>query len=260
MTATLTRRAGALTVIAATTIALAGCGGVGARVTYDDTEQVKVTDIEIDGDSGNVAVKTAAIGETHIKRIYRASTDPDKLPYRLDGTVLHVTTGCGIACRVSYEIEAPTGVAVHGEFSSGGAALTDVGKVDLKVSSGDITIKGATGPVKVTATSGDIRINDAKAGVTMQVTSGDIEAIDITGPVVAKVNSGEAHVTLRTPGSVTAQVDSGDLGLVVPQGDYQVRSKVGSGDLNNGGVANVPGAKNILDLRIGSGDLSVATA
>jgi hypothetical protein len=259
MTAKLAGRAGALTLAAATTVALAGCGGVGAKLTYDDTEKVKVTAIVIDGGSGDVLVKTAAINETHIKRIYRVSADPDE-SYRLDGSELHIANRCGHNCQVSYEIEAPVGVAVRGELTSGDVNLTDVGATDVTLTSGDVMVRGATGPVKIKATSGDITVDDAASGVTVDATSGDVHAVNVTGPVVAKVTSGDATVKLNTPASVTAQTDSGDLMVSVPAGSYQLRTHKGSGDLNIAGLANTANAKNIIDVRVGSGDLTVATA
>jgi hypothetical protein len=259
MNAKLAGRAGALTLIAATTLAMAGCGGVGANLTYNDIEKVKITSVVIDGGSGDVVVRTSPIAETRIKRVYRVNSDPQE-SYRLDGTVLHIANRCGGNCRVSYDIEAPPGVGVTGELTSGDVQLTDVGVTDLKLTSGDVMIHGATGKVAVRLTSGDATITDAKAGVTLQATSGDLHAENVTGPVFAQVSSGDATVKLAAPASVTAQADSGDVVVDVPAGSYQVRTQKGSGDLNVNGVTNDPGAKNILDVRVGSGDLTVAAA
>jgi hypothetical protein len=260
MTATLARRAGAVTLIAATTLGLAACGGVGAKLTYDDTEKGKISKIVIDGGSGDVLVHTAAITETHIKRVYRVSADPDE-SYRVVGTELHIANRCGMNCNVSYEIETPPGVAVSGALTSGHIELVDVGATDVTLTSGDIMVRGATGPVKVKATSGDITVSDATKGATVEATSGDVHAIEISGgPVVAKVSSGDATVKLSTPGSVTAQAGSGDVMVNVPVGAYQVHTQKGSGDLALVGITNDPTATNILDVRVGSGDLTVAAA
>ena len=257
MTPRLAGRAGALTLIAATTLALAGCGGVGGKLTYNDTEKTKVTDIVLDGNRGDVIVRTAPISETRITRVIRNGTDP-KESYRLDKTTLYLDTSCGPACSVSYEIEAPAGVAVRGGMTSGSVDLTNVGVTDLEVTSGDIKVHGATGAVKVKATSGDITVEDAKAGATLQATSGDVHAISVSGgPVSAKVGSGDVTVQLSAVASVTAQAGSGDVHLIVPMGSYQVRTHKGSGDLTLDGITNDASAKNILDLRVGSGDLTV---
>ena len=50
MTTTLIRRAGVLALIATTAAGLSGCAGVvGAKLTYDDTEKGKITDIVLAG-------------------------------------------------------------------------------------------------------------------------------------------------------------------------------------------------------------------
>jgi DUF4097 and DUF4098 domain-containing protein YvlB len=124
-----------------------------------------------------------------------------------------------------------------------------------------VTVHGATGPVIAKATSGDITVTDAKHGATLQATSGDLHAIDISGgPVSARVSSGDVTVRLSAATSVTAQAGSGDVQLTVPSGGYQIRAQKGSGDLNVVGVTNDASSKNVLDLRVGSGDLTVTAA
>jgi putative adhesin len=260
MTPRLTGRAGALTLIAATTLALTGCTGVGAKLTYTDTEKNKVTDIVLDGHSGDVQVTTAAVTGTTITRIIRNSTDPH-VSYRLDGTDLHLDTQCGPHCTVSYQIQAPTGVAVRGSLTSGDVTLTDVGAADLAITSGDVMVRDAAGAVKVRTTSGDIAVTNAKKGATLQATSGDIRAVDISGgPVSATASSGDVTVRLGAAGSVTAQADSGDVMVNVPAGRYQLKTHKGSGDMSVVGITNDPRSAYVLDLRVGSGDLNVAAA
>jgi hypothetical protein len=261
MTPTLARRAGALTLIAATAVALAGCNGTGAKLTYNDTEKVKVTEIDLAGHSGNVQVKTAAINETRITRIIRNNSDPAQ-SYRLDGTVLHLNTDCGMHCSVSYQIEAPPGVAVTGTLSSGDIALTDVASADVTVTSGDVMVHGATGAVKVKATSGDIDVVRAGGPVTLQATSGNLRAVDLAGgPVDARVTSGDVQLKVNKVTSVTAEATSGDVQLMVPTGTYQVHANAGSGDATVGtGITADAASKNVLDLTAGSGDVIVTAA
>ena len=72
--------------------------------------------------------------------------------------MLHIDTDCGHDCSVSYEIEAPAGVAVRGELSSGDVGLTGSGSADVTLTSGDIMVRDATGtgarrgPPRVTST------------------------------------------------------------------------------------------------------------
>jgi hypothetical protein len=251
------RRAGAITLVAAASAALAGCGGgIGATLTFNDVETAKVNEIVLDGSSSDVEVSTAAITETRITRIVHSNTDPGP-SYTRSGSQLHLGTSCGHNCRVSYRIVAPTGVAVTGELSSGTVALTGVASADVHVSSGDIEIRDATGPVKARTTSGDVRVTDSKGPATLEATSGEVQAINVGGSVTATATSGNIDVKLDVPASVTASASSGNVDVTVPAGAYQVRVRADSGD-RNVGITNDPAAKNVLDLKASSGDVTVA--
>ncbi|GID93330.1 DUF4097 family beta strand repeat-containing protein [Amorphoplanes digitatis] len=263
MTPTLARRTGAIALITATAAALAGCGaGVGARLTYDDTEKVKVSEIVLSGGSGNVTVATAPINETRIKRVVRTggSADP-QASYRLDGTVLSIDTRCGEHCNVSYEIQAPTGVRVHGKLGSGDISLTEVGTAEITVGSGNVEVDRATGAVSVKSGSGDITVTDLHGATTLVAGSGNVEAHGLAGgaAVRAQASSGDVEVELAEAGPVTARTGSGNVELVVPDGAYQVKTHTGSGDTELIGVANDPSAKTLLDVQTGSGDVTITT-
>lgn len=259
MTTTLVRRAGVLALIAATATTLSGCAGVlGAKMTYDDTEKAKITDIVLSGGSGDVRITTAAVDQTTIKRIIRRTTNPGE-SYRLAGTTLSLDTSCGMDCSVSYEIQSPPGVNVRGNLDSGDIQLNGVGTTDVEVSSGDVLVENAAGPVRVKATSGDIQVLHAKSTVTAKATSGDIRAVDPGGAVDLRATSGDVQVHLATPNSVTVDVTSGDIDISVPQGDYNVVNRSNSADTSVHGLTSNPAAKNVLDVNASSGDINIDT-
>jgi len=258
MTSILSRRAAAvvLTAAAAATV-LAGCGGVGARLTFNDTEKVKVSEIVVNGNSGDVAVRTASIAETRISRVINRNSDPGP-SYRMEGSILHIDTDCGRNCSVSYDIEAPTGVTVRGEITSGDVTLDGVGATDLKLTSGDVMIRNAAGDVRVRGTSGDITVLDGKGATTIETTSGDVRAMNVAGPVTAKVSSGDVNVKLSAAASVAAETTSGDVNVIVPTGSYRIATGFGSDDERVVGIVNDPESKNIIDVRTNSGDATVS--
>src|SRR5689334_11492330 len=110
----------ALVLAAATVAALAGCdGAVGAKMTFDDTEKTKVTDIVLKGEGGgDVMITTGNVTETRIKRIVRGGTGSGPA-YQLSGTTLTLPTECGFNCHISWEVQAPIGVKVNGDIRSG---------------------------------------------------------------------------------------------------------------------------------------------
>ncbi|MEU8661315.1 DUF4097 family beta strand repeat-containing protein [Actinoplanes philippinensis] len=252
----MTRRV-ALILAAVSVGALAGCDGVvGARMTFDDTEKTKVTEITLAGGASNVSVETdASATETRIRRVIYGGTDPGG-SYQLTGGVLTLDGDCGHDCRVDFVITAPPGVAVKGELRSGDVMLRGTGPVDLKVTSGDVMVENGSGPVKVRATSGDLNVIGGTE-VSLEAHDGDLSVLDVTGPVTAKASSGDINLKLSGAASVTASASSGDIDLMVPAGDYRVRAVSGSGDHEVFGITDNPTSDKILELRTGSGDVRV---
>ena len=256
MTSNVTR---AVLVGAAAVTVLAGCGGVGARLTFNDIEKVKVTEIVLTGASGNVNVRTAAVTETTIQRIIHRNSDPGQ-SYRMEGSVLHIDTDCGEDCTVDYDIQAPAGVTVSGELRSGDVGLTGVAATDITVTSGDIMVAKAAGPVKAKTTSGDVNVLDSTGAVTIESTSGDVRAMNAGGPVSALATSGDVDVKLSAAASVSAGTSSGDVTVLVPAGSYLVAAAAASGDAAIVGLVNDPAAKNVIDVNASSGDATVTAA
>lgn len=254
------RPAAALLLAGASLTVLAGCGGVGARLTFNDTEKVRITEIVMSGGSGDVTVRTSPIQETRISRIVHRNSDPGPT-YRIDGTALHITTDCGHNCTVSYTIEAPAGVAVRGELKSGDVGLDGVSTADIALTSGNVVVRNATGAVKVQATSGDIDVMDGKGGASIEATSGNVRAINIAGgPVSAKVTSGDVDVQLSAVNSVNAETTSGNVNVIVPAGSYRVGIGTGSGDQRVAGIVDDPSSKNVINVHTGSGDATISAA
>ncbi|GAA1625096.1 DUF4097 family beta strand repeat-containing protein [Actinoplanes couchii] len=255
----MTRRV-ALILAAVSVGAVAGCDGVvGARMTFNDVEKTKITEIVVSGRTGNVMVDAApGATETTIRRIVRGGTSPD-VTYQVSAGVLTLATDCGNACDLTYEITTPPGVGVRGELNSGFVQLTAVGSVDLTVKSGDVLVQEATGPVKLRANSGDMEVIGGGA-VDVETRSGEINVTDAAGPVTTKLTSGDIRLTLARPTSVTASATSGDIDLVVPEGDYRVATHTGSGEARVEDVKNDPKATNVLDLRTRQGDVRISAA
>jgi len=260
MTTTLIRRAGVFALIAATTTTLTGCAGVlGARLTYNDTEQAKVTEVALSGNGGNVIITTGAVQQTTIKRVVRGSSNPGE-SYRMAGTTLNLDTSCGSDCRVSYEIQAPVGVAVRGRLTTGDIALDGVGVADVELTSGNVAVRNATGAVRVHTTSGDIEVLDAKGTVTAQTASGNVRAMNAGGAVDVSSTSGDVDVKITAVNSVHVQATSGDVHVIVPQGSYKISTDTSSGNASLHGLTNDPAAKNVIDVGTRSGDVDIEAA
>lgn len=254
------RRAAVVTaVFVAGLTGLTGCDFDHAEFSVDSTVSSTVTEIRISGGGGSVSVRPAEDEKVHIHREVEYDGDRnDSTPYRMEGTVLALSTDCGWRCGVTYEIRAPRGVKISGQSDSGDVRLTQVSDVDLTVDSGSVTIDQPTGTVKVRAASGNVEVNGPTKDVEVQVDSGTITARGVRSPrTVVQTSSGEIELRLAAAGSVQAVADSGGIVLDVP-GDksYRVQASADSGtkEIN---VPLDPASPYLLDLSTDSGDITV---
>ncbi len=252
-------RTRAAAVAATATLLLTGCSvAAESRLDFTDTEKVKITEVEIGPGSGDVTVRTADIAEVRIKRVVRYRGDEPGRTYRLQGSVLHVDTGCGNQCSVSYDIEAPTGVVVRGEPGSGDLDLTNIAGADVRVGSGSITVTGSSGPVVAETGSGEITVSDLRGAVKLRSGSGSIEGRGLGGGTLdAETGSGDITLVLDKAAGVRAHASSGNVELTVPQGRYRVRTATESGD-ETVNVTNDPAGQHTLEVSTGSGDVTVS--
>jgi hypothetical protein len=253
-------------------LAAAGCDVAYGKFSDDKTEAVSITEIQLDGGSGDLTVTPGEKDKLEIHRTvsYWSEHRPTVPAYRIDGSVLRLDTHCGNRCTVSYQIHAPEGVKVGGENGSGDIRLTGVSTVDISLGSGDIDVTRASAPasgsgtpakVNVQTKSGDLKLDGITADLTAHTSSGDIKASGVRAASMdLKTSSGDITLELSTAGTVLANAGSGDVTLVVPEsGSYQVHTHSGSGDVRIG-VQNEPTGTNKLTLRTGSGDITVKPA
>ncbi len=255
----LPRKAMAIAAIA-TMIVLTGCDNLSfRRLDYDTTESARVTAIRVLPGSGDVVVRGDGDADgVRIKRVVRYQGSEPGVTYKINDTELVLDTSCGHRCSVSYEVITGKGVSVQGATGSGDIDLTRVGPVEVKVGSGDVRVSDAAGPVRVQSGSGDIEVYDVAQPVVLRASSGNITASRLGGEVNAEASSGNVSVELDRPASARVHASSGDVDLTVPAGAYQVRSKAGSGQVELG-VTHDPSAALVLDVRTGSGDITVTS-
>ena len=248
---------------------LAGAGAVGCsslvNVLRDGVvRDERVTQVTFSGDSGDITTLVdAAVKGIDIRRrvLYpnRAPSIADTIQFA--GGVVTLSTSCGEQCTVSNEVLVPVpGLKVTGRNDSGDLTLHGASDVDIEAGSGDVTVDGATGTVRVRAGSGDVKLTGIAGPATVTVGSGDVTGHDLRGTRTSiEVSSGDITLNLPGTGDVTALTGSGDIHVNVPDRTCRVVANAGSGDLNlevNGEL----GSAHVLELRSGSGDISVRPA
>jgi hypothetical protein len=266
--------------------ALVGAGGLtGCRVidqTFSDsrTESAPITEVHIQGDSGDVALERGGSTEAKIDRT--VDYHDDKPTGRGDSVkdgVLTINTDCGRGCDVHYTVHLSTSVKVTGRLDSGSVSLSGVTSVTMATSAGSIKVDGAGGAVTATTDSGSIRLSDVKGTTSAQTSSGSVRVSQIDGSVVLQTDSGSIHgdglrgdgttaqtqsgsinLALSNPQNVKATSDSGSVKVEVPDGSaYRIRKSSSSGRADVD-VTDDPNAKYSIDVSTQSGSLAIKRA
>lgn len=214
---------GALALGALTAFAVVGCT-TESRGKLSDGEPVteQITEIRVNVPTGGVDIRVEDGAPVSLRReVTYTGRNPGKTHSVENGTL--VLGGCD-QCGVDYEIVVPRELAISGRVGTGKITIVRAAAVDLRSDTGDLTISNTTGPVKLTTGTGDIEVGLAK------------------------------------PGGVTASAETGKVVVTVPDGAYQVRADAETGSVDTNGVRHDASSPNVLDLKAGTGSVTVRPA
>lgn len=185
------------------------------------------------------------------RRIFWSYAKPT-IEERWDGQTLQVTARCraallslGPGCGVDYTIAVPEGVAVEAHTSTG-----------------DITVRGVRGGLRLSTSTGDIAITDVTGKLSLRSSTGDINATGLTSSdVEASVSTGDVDLRFsRPPQAVAARAGTGDVTVSVPEGEaYRVQADAGIGDTHIG-VRQDGEAERSIVARTSTGDIDISYA
>jgi hypothetical protein len=244
--------------------------------TDDSRVDQRVTSVRVGNDSGSVKIRTGS--ETSVHRVVHYDERRPESTHRVeDGDVLVLNPCPERNCWIDYEVTVPAGTRVLGQVDSGNVELDGVASVNLKASSGNVTVRGVSGQVTVEANSGSVRLSDigdvvtvradsggvtidkARAAITVQAQSGNVEAHGVGGAADVESESGNVSVQLTAAQNVRARASSGGITVTVPRDSYKVQTNADSGDVTND-VANDANGAHQLDLTTDSGDIVIRYA
>jgi Putative adhesin len=254
---------------------LGACGWEVTRNAFNDDSGVdtRITKIRISNDSGDV--KLRAGDRTTVHRTVHYDRDRPGATHHVDGDAL-VIDSCPVRnCWIDYEVTVPAGTRVDGSIDSGHIEIDGLAAVNLKVSSGDVRMRGISGQVNldsesgmihlsdvgdavvVRSESGDVTVDNARAGVTVQAESGMVRADGVAGAVDVRSHSGNVSVRLSTAQNIRAQADSGMVTVAVPRAAYRVSTSADGGKVRSD-VADDPSGTHQLELHADSGDITLS--
>jgi len=215
------RTAAVLATAAAALIVSAGCDNLSFRqLDYDNTEAARISSIRMLSGAGDVTVRAnGAQDEVRIKRTVRYQGGQPDAKYEIKGTELVLDTDCGSRCTVSYEVTAPAGVSVQGLSGSGDVDLSKVGRVEMRLGSGNIrflcadrsAIAPMTGSTKtVSSTDSDTRYGKYEPAATL-MPSGYTYPVQLSAPSSQPAASSVTVVRNGPRNTVMTVVEKADI-------------------------------------------------
>lgn len=223
-----------------------------------------VSRVEVASGGGDVRVVHGTEGQVVVERRVHWSYAHPRLTERVEGATLHVGSRCArlpdFRCGTDYVIHVPDGVSVSAWASSGDVSVRDVtGQVELRTSSGDVTVSGVDGDLDAWLSSGDLRVDDVRGRVSATTSSGDVTLTGLrSSDVDVRASSGDTRLEFaEVPDAVNVQASSGDVDVAVPARDpYRVRVVTSSGD-ENVDVLQDPAASRSIRVDVSSGDVRI---
>ena len=231
--------------------------GVAGLVAVNAMARQTVREEHIYAFGGKMLAIDAVIGDVHIVPgkagqlgVARRLTYGLRRPFveeRIDGDVFRVADrpcNAAFACEVRWLLQVPRDI-----------------DVEVTTRSGSINVSGMSNTVKLVTETGSVRV-DAPSGrlLTIRSRTGLVKAENIRSEqVVATSPKGAVSLTFRAPPSlVVGRSETGNVGIVLPDGDESYRIETSSQDGSRTVTAkDDPGSKRRISVRSNTGDVSV---
>ena len=133
-------------------------------------------------------------------------------------------------------IEVPQGINADVSDGSGDAKVFNVGSLDAKDGSGDFSVDGAAGAVRIVDGSGQLTIENVGGDINVSDGSGEIEVRNVMGSFTVESDGSGSIYATDVRGSVIVESDgSGNIEVNKVGRDFKVDSK-GSGSIDYASV------------------------
>ncbi|MEU5941846.1 DUF4097 family beta strand repeat-containing protein [Micromonospora sp. NPDC047548] len=204
--------------------------------------------IFVDFEASDVRVVGGDYDEVRIERTLKWDRTKPRVTETWSGTTLQISHDCQdntvlSACSVDYFVQLPANVAIQAETSSGDVSVDGLtGRIKLDVVSGDVEVKADSTAVDVHATSGAVTVSNGASGASIETVSGEIRAEFTAAPGTVRARSTSGDVTIHLPAPADGyRLDiksvSGDQDVSLPSaptGDRTITVETVSGDIRVG--------------------------
>jgi hypothetical protein len=164
---------------------------------------------------------------------------------RVEGGVLHVSTTCDSGCCAD-------------ELS---LAIPTAATFELELGVGDVTVAGLAGAVELDVGTGNVDLEQLAGGLSLHIGTGEIHGRGLLGADAwVEVDVGNVSLAYELAASlesILVEVGVGDVGLRVPEGDYDLRLFAGVGDASVSDVQDRDEASRHIHVDVGVGNIDV---
>ncbi len=194
----------------------------------------------IQGATGDVSVAVAPAGVApHLAARIRARGETPEQASELAGRtrIFAERSGHDLVVRIESEpfrtggrnarITLPTTVAIS-------AVVPSRIRLDVRTSSGDVTVAGPVADSRVESAYGRVKLDDAEGEVIAASSSGEVRVSRVRGPrVEARSSYGDLGVEDVAAGAIVAETSSGEVTLRGTKGPAEARSGYGKVDVKD---------------------------
>ncbi|HEV2424033.1 MAG TPA: DUF4097 family beta strand repeat-containing protein [Terriglobia bacterium] len=220
----------------------------GAEGSFDRSLRVSgPVDLDVSTGSGHIRVRTGESGTVQVhavikardhwggpsaeEKVHRIEANP---PIEQDGSVIRVghlhDSALSRNVSIDYDLVVPPDTRLRADSGSGDQSVEGIrGPLKVETGSGRIDATHIGGEVHASTGSGDIRLDSIQGGVTANTGSGSIRATGVAGEFSGETGSGDIHLEQTAAGLVKASSGSGRIELAGVKGP--LRANTGSGDI-----------------------------
>jgi hypothetical protein len=220
-----------------------------AQGSFNRTLQVSgPVDLQITTGSGAINVRAGNTGSVQVHGTIKANShwgggpSPEEKvrqleanpPIEQDGNNIRIghiqDSGLRQNVSISYEVVVPAETRLRAETGSGDQSVEGIqGPLKVGTGSGGIHASRIGGEVHAETGSGDIKLESVQGNVVASTGSGSIRASGVAGEFSGETGSGDVRLEQSAPGRVKVSTGSGEVELAGVNGP--VRVETGSGGI-----------------------------
>ena len=217
----------------------AGC--IEHDLTHYEEIREEISRVNINSDSLDVTVAAATddVSTVDIDVDYRGSA-PGYIVSVTDKT-LYISLECGNNCGGNLVVNVPAEAAAQIDLDSGNATVRDL-----------------TGGARVSVDSGNIEVRNLAGDLDLQSDAGNINGTVESRYCVADTDAGNISLTFNeTPDEIDVSTNSGNIRLKVPEGSYQVDTRVDLGNTDVDNLTQDSDAQRLITAETDSGNIEI---